>query len=43
MKRNENEANYIKPNDAQFYQGNQAKRCIILLRKSNPMLHNVIR
>ena len=33
----------IKPNDAQYYQGNQTKLCIMLLRKSNQTMHNVLK
>ena len=42
IKENETEAYDIKPNDAQFYQGNHNKRCIMLSRKSNQKIHNVI-
>ena len=32
----------IKPNDAYFYQGNHTKGCIMVSRKSNEAIDNVI-
>ena len=33
----------IKPNDAYFYQGNHTKGCIMVSRKSNEAIDNVIK
>ena len=33
----------IKPNDAQYYQGNQTKLCIMLSKKSDQTMHNIIK
>ena len=33
----------IKPNDAQYYQGNQTKSSIMFSRKLNQTMHNIIR
>ena len=33
----------IKPNDAYYYQRNQAKQCIALSGNSDQTMHNVIR
>ena len=33
----------IKPNDAQYYQGNQTKLCIMLSKKLDQTMHNIIK